>query len=825
MRHWAWRERRVFQPFDGGAWWQFAFEDRTHQYEMLWPLLTYFGEKHAFYYAFLLFYSTWLLPVALVGAACQLAASVPWLYARLAFVSPLFAVVVALWATLVVERWKRKRSEIQANFGNFTRNRNERSPTFYGDFLVLSPESPTVDHIFPHSLQIVRIYVGLPLLLTMAGLAVALFVAVKLASSSRAVLRRVVPWLPPDVASYVIPVINAVCMLVLDNIYTKAAVALTVWENHRTVWQYESMLAVKLFGFKFLNAFISLFWVAFVDRDDVALRKQLIIIMGARQLWYAFKRHVVALLHVQHKWRRAGFSLSPSASPSASPSPCGKASGPTAAPPLAPRRRGPFSLSVEWYAVAELDADTPHAPPPIVRLQEEMYPPDFLLDKQMEVVLQFGYITMFVSVLPVAPLLALLGNVVFTRLDVICSTQVKRRPPFESETEVSTFMSILSFMSFAGVAVNCAVLFFTTRADVETLLALVIKAVWRQSSALSAASPENYIARLWVLLFLEHAVLAVKAFVSLALDDSASWVQYDEGRQDKDAVSIKAHGERAQAALNRRLSEPAAPGDESPQPPEEPQPPPEEPWRPATAPLSAFQRALTDKYAAAVLEKNQALERESRLAQRLAECLREMEQLKADASASRAVAVAAEPSDMPTGAAVSPSESSPACVSPKGCVLCGLLSQAPQQPGAKRCLTCKRVFCAACDDLVHFDDLGVREDRHFRVSLPSAAASTAHATPPRPATEPADSAHRPRAGEKPPDLADMEQLLRSLADAPLALALAPWADVRLRVARASAQDQALALRYLRNAVRRHKRRLGEGSGRQSQKENGESSCS
>ncbi|OWY97903.1 Anoctamin protein, partial [Phytophthora megakarya] len=83
---------------------QFFFERKRYQYEMLWPLLTYFGEKHAFYYAFVTFYTVWLLPIALMGVVCQLL----WLADDVSFVPPLFAIVVSIWATLMVERWKRK---------------------------------------------------------------------------------------------------------------------------------------------------------------------------------------------------------------------------------------------------------------------------------------------------------------------------------------------------------------------------------------------------------------------------------------------------------------------------------------------------------------------------------------------------------------------------------------------------------------------------------------------------------------------------------------------------------------------------------------------
>ncbi|TYZ63095.1 hypothetical protein PybrP1_002625 [[Pythium] brassicae (nom. inval.)] len=611
MRHWVYTDarRRVFQPFTGNSLQQFLLERRTHQYEMLWPLLTYFGEKHAFYFAFVVFYSVWLLLIAVPGAICQLLTSV----AGVSFPSPLFAVVVSIWATLMVERWKRKKSEVQMSFGNFKRNRNEEAPNFYGDFLVETVEKSIVDVKFPKSLQLLRVYVGIPVLLTMASFVIVIFIGVKVTTVSSDVVRDAPSWLPQALTPYIVPFLNAISMLVLDTMYTEVALALTLWENHRTVWQYESMLATKLFWFKFLNAFISLFWVAFVDHDAAALRKQLVTVMGVRQLWYMLIRNIWPLLLVQMRWRMRGFHL--------------KAGG--------VKKAWGFTVTKEWYN-AELpgDAAAAQSVPSLVLVQEMMLPPDFLMGKQMEIVLQFGYITMFVSVLPIAPLLALLGNVVNTRLDVICCTQAKKRPPFESETEVSTFMSILEFMSFAAVAVNCAVLFFTTRSDLESVL--------RLASRHWADDPAYYFKKLWLVLVIEHVVLGAKALLSLVIDDSATWVQNDDDCNDDDEQQKRRCDTDVALAGDDRTTRTSPRQIEGEQPSGEAQSvigaeyerlvdqllAEATDWKKNTEQLSqpvcsALNGILAEKYAAAVKECDQAILREKLAHEKLAECMRQ----------------------------------------------------------------------------------------------------------------------------------------------------------------------------------------------------------
>ncbi|KAG7393015.1 hypothetical protein PHYPSEUDO_013503 [Phytophthora pseudosyringae] len=707
IRHWGYTDsfQRIFQPFAGNSLEQFFLERKRHQYEMLWPLLTYFGEKHAFYYAFVTFYTVWLLPIALIGATCQML----WLANNVRFVAPLFAIVVSIWATLMVERWKRKRSEIQRKFGHFRRNRSEETPGFYGDFQVETTTiraKSAVDVSFPRALQLVRIYSGIPLLMTMAVAAVVIFVAVKTNTASSVIVHNAMPWLPALLVPYVVPLVNAISMLLLDNWYTQLARALTTWENHRTVWEFESMLAGKLFSFKFLNAFISLFWIAFVDQNAAALRKQLLIIMGVRQLWNSIKRDVLPMLHVRFRWKSAGFRFRPSSS--------------------VPRAKHCWSLSShEWYG-----AELPHAttatssregnslrPPPIVLVQELMYPHDFLMGKQMEVVLQFGYVTMFVSVLPVAPLFALLSNVVATRLDVLSCTQAKRRPPFESETEVSTFMSILEFMSFAAVAVNCAVLFFTTRSDFESLIQVVCPS-WRDGES-AADSSSVYVTELWLLLVIEHVVLGTKALLSLVIDDSALWVRLDEDQTDEEekkrmlGVNSPSNPSTARSASALKGELQVIRHQDS-------------------ANQSKFNQVLAKQYLAAVQERDEALKREKTARELLAESMKQAEgvqtQSVADPSSNEGAvtdltrgdtnseSVSTTVEDEQNVNAFNVQASGGGELERRQCFVCYALRNL-QTATERRCLSCHIALCLPCDEILHLDDLGVKEPSHFRVEM------------------------------------------------------------------------------------------------------------
>lgn len=75
----------------------------------------YFGEKFGFYFAWLIHYTGWLIPVAIIGVAFGIAMVVDGnkkgIEADHYLANPLniiYALIIMIWITLFVESWKRK---------------------------------------------------------------------------------------------------------------------------------------------------------------------------------------------------------------------------------------------------------------------------------------------------------------------------------------------------------------------------------------------------------------------------------------------------------------------------------------------------------------------------------------------------------------------------------------------------------------------------------------------------------------------------------------------------------------------------------------------
>jgi hypothetical protein len=88
-------------------------------------IANYYGEKQGFYFAWLMFYTSWLMVPAIPGIVLfiyqiitilnqqkneeDINMDVPW--------NCLYCIILALWSTIFIEIWKRREAEIAHNWG------------------------------------------------------------------------------------------------------------------------------------------------------------------------------------------------------------------------------------------------------------------------------------------------------------------------------------------------------------------------------------------------------------------------------------------------------------------------------------------------------------------------------------------------------------------------------------------------------------------------------------------------------------------------------------------------------------------------------------
>uniref|UniRef100_A0A672HJX8 Anoctamin n=1 Tax=Salarias fasciatus TaxID=181472 RepID=A0A672HJX8_SALFA len=254
-------------------------------------------------------------------------------------------------------------------------------------------------------------------------------------------LEVVGPYITPQLATSVTAsCINFIIIMILNLMYERVAVWITDMEIPKTHLEYENKLTVKMFLFQFVNYYSSCFYVAFFKgkfvgypgnyaymfgsklRNEecdpggclIELTTQLVIVMTGKQVWGNIQE---ALLPWMRNWwgsRRA--------------------------------RSHPESLYSRWEQDHDLQA----------------FGQLGLFYEYLEMVIQFGFITLFVASFPLAPLLALINNIIEVRVDSWKLTTQFRRPVAAKAHSIGAWEEILNGMAVLSVVTNAFIVAFTS---------------------------------------------------------------------------------------------------------------------------------------------------------------------------------------------------------------------------------------------------------------------------------------------------------------------------------------------------------------------------
>ncbi|TMW43143.1 hypothetical protein DOY81_011777, partial [Sarcophaga bullata] len=85
-----------------------------------------------------------------------------------------------------------------------------------------------------------------------------------------------------------------------------------------------------------------------------------------------------------------------------------------------------------------------------------------LFDEYLEMILQYGFVTLFVAAFPLAPLFALLNNVAEIRLDAFKMVTQSRRPLAERVEDIGAWYGILRIITYTAVVSNAFVIAYTS---------------------------------------------------------------------------------------------------------------------------------------------------------------------------------------------------------------------------------------------------------------------------------------------------------------------------------------------------------------------------
>merc|ERR1740130_2065086 len=207
----------------------------------------------------------------------------------------------------------------------------------------------------------------------------------------------------------------------MNVVYKDVAIMLNIYENHRTNSEYEYSLVLKIFWFQVINSYAALFNIAFVKDEDKCIGSCMQELQSSLMSITFVGLFVSNFVEVGIPWLMNKYQ--------------------------------------EWSK----EGDEEYTAVEDQFLVQDEY--DMMLgplDDYAELLVQFGYITFFVTAFPLAPLLALATNWVEIRSDGYKLVYVCRRPEACGAQNVGPWQAVMVQMAHLAVACNAAIFCFTS---------------------------------------------------------------------------------------------------------------------------------------------------------------------------------------------------------------------------------------------------------------------------------------------------------------------------------------------------------------------------
>ncbi|XP_053175022.1 anoctamin-10 [Scomber japonicus] len=436
----------------------------------------YFGSPVAFYFSFLEFYTWSLLPPAILGLTItyfsgevqkEMVESVSG--SQVTIVDDdagpghiIQAVFSMLWSTVVIELWKRRSASLSYRWGtlHLAERFAEPRPGFHGD-LGVNPVTGRVEPLFPEWQRDLRMaLVSVPVVGMFLGLVVLGMVCFYWGEGQVKQLHQDWDSLLTQTLLYMPSVLHIIYTNMLANVYKTVAQSLTEYENHREESAFQNHLTAKVLVFTFFNYFAVLFHIAFFKQDVSLLRKRLASLLIVSQLVNQVTEVVIPFLVDRFI--------------------------------NAPRR-------------TEREDD-----PQEDKFRNQITLPVFpgLFGEYIELLVQFGYLSLFSCVYPLTAVLLLINNLTEIRSDAYKICNLFRKPFSPLAANMGVWQLAFEVLSFVSVVSNCWLLILSPRL--------------RELCQGGEMSSTNF---LLLAVLLEHVLIVIKVVLALLIPDEPDWIK------------------------------------------------------------------------------------------------------------------------------------------------------------------------------------------------------------------------------------------------------------------------------------------------------------
>ncbi|CDQ89363.1 unnamed protein product [Oncorhynchus mykiss] len=472
----------------------------------------YFGVKIGMYFAWLGFYTNSMLYPAVVGFLMWILAEADQTSQDICCV--VFALFNVVWATLFLERWKRREAELAYMWGTLDTPAEplEEPRRQFRGVKRCSPITGCEELYYPPwKRTMFRWMVSLPIcLLCLCFVFLAMLVCLEMQLSQQEIASSdifpkvmIIKHGPefvmeikelPSITRFIPKMLLAIVVTVCDEVYRKIAHWLNYMENYRLQSAYENNLIIKMVFFEFINSYLSLFYIGFYLKDMERLKETLATLLIFRQFLQNIKEVLQPYLYEHHKL-------------------------------------GVFTPK-SWI-------DPPDEPKSVILSQAEvescMQTYEDTLQDYQEMFIQFGYVVLFSSAFPLAAMWALINNIIEIRSDALKLCTGLQRPFGQRVESIGQWQTAMEAMGLIAIMVNC----------------YLIGQCGQLQRLFPWLSPEMVIISIVVL---EHFAILLKYVIHVAIPDIPGWVADEMAKLEyRRREAFKKHERQAQQHSQQQL--------------------------------------------------------------------------------------------------------------------------------------------------------------------------------------------------------------------------------------------------------------------------------
>ncbi|XP_074728144.1 anoctamin-2 isoform X2 [Strix uralensis] len=348
-----------------------------------------------------------------------------------------FSIFMAVWATMFLEQWKRLQMRLNYSWDLTGLEEEEEHPRPEYEIKLLQKKLKHKNITAENSNEIMLTFSAVfGVIVYRITTAAALSFSTK--ETTRSNVRVTVT------ATAVI--INLVVILILDEIYGAVAKWLTEIEVPKTEKTFEERLILKAFLLKFVNSYAPIFYVAFFKGRFVGRPGHYVYVFDGYRMEECAPGGCLMELCIQLSIIMLGKQLIQN----------------NLFEIGIPKLKKLFrKLKDERTEPKETDTNQSKDPQQW-DLDYSLEPFTGLTPEYMEMIIQFGFVTLFVASFPLAPLFAFLNNIIEVRLDAKKFVTELRRPDTVRAKDIGIWYNILSGIGKFSVIINAFVIAVTS---------------------------------------------------------------------------------------------------------------------------------------------------------------------------------------------------------------------------------------------------------------------------------------------------------------------------------------------------------------------------